>query len=152
MKKILISLITFLTVNIYAQVDMNLTDTNGSEYTVSAENNSIKISGMEGKVVFLEFFGLQCPACKEAMPHLIHLQDKYKDKLQVLAVEVQNNEVDQVNEYKATHGINYTTFTNYDIGRLVRYVADRSGWQGAIPFTVAIDQTHKEKYSLHKLV
>jgi thiol-disulfide isomerase/thioredoxin len=140
MKKLIITLIILLTSNIYAEViDMNLTDTNGTEYTVKAEGNSIKIKGMEGKIVFLEFFGLQCPACKQAMPHLINLQSKYKDKLQVLAVEVQNNEIDQVNEYKAAHGINYTTFTNYDIGRLVRYVADRSGWQGAIPFTVAID-------------
>lgn len=142
MKKIMFSLmaIALFTINSHAQqVDMNLTDTNGTNYTVVAENNSIKIEGMEGKVVFLEFFGLQCPACKEAMPHLINLQEKYKDKLQVLAVEVQNNEIDQINEYKAEHGINYTTFSNYDIDRLVRYVADKSNWQGAIPYTVAID-------------
>jgi thiol-disulfide isomerase/thioredoxin len=139
MKKIIITLIALFTINIYAQVDMNITDTNGTEYTVVAEDNSIKIEGMEGKVVFLEFFGLQCPACKEAMPHLINLQEKYKDKLQVLAVEVQNNEIDPINDYKAKHGINYTTFSNYDIGRLVRYVAEKSGWQGAIPYTVAID-------------
>jgi len=141
MKKIIFSIIALFTINLYAQVDMNLTDTNGTEYTVVAENNSIKIEGMEGKVVFLEFFGLQCPACKEAMPHLINLQEKYKDKLQVLAIEVQNNEIDQINEYKAAHGINYTTFSNYDIGRLVRYVADKSNWQGAIPYTIAIDPT-----------
>jgi len=139
MKKIIIVLMALLTVNMYAQEDINITDTNGTEYTVVAKDNSIKIKGMEGKVVFLEFFGLQCPACQQAMPHLINLQEKYKDKLQVLAVEVQNNEIDQINEYKATHGINYTTFTNYDIGRLVRYIADKSAWQGAIPYTVAID-------------
>ena len=139
MKKIIITLIALFTINIQAQVDMNLTDTNGTEYTVVAENNSIKIAGMEGKVVFLEFFGLQCPACQQAMPHLISLQEKYKENFQVLAVEVQNNEIDPINDYKAEHGINYITFSNYDIGGLVRYVAEKSGWQGAIPYTVAID-------------
>lgn len=144
MKKIILSLISIVlfSLNIHAkQIDMNLTDTNGTNYSIVAENSNIKIEGMEGKVVFLEFFGLQCPACRIAMPHLINLQEKYKDKLRVLAIEVQNNEVDQINKYKAKHGINYTTFSNYDIGRLVRYIADKSDWQGAIPYTIAIDPT-----------
>lgn len=137
--KIITTLIVLLTINMYAQEDMNITDTNGTTYSVTAQNNSIKIKGMEGKVVFLEFFGLNCPACKQIMPNLINLQEKHKDKLQVMAVEVQNHDIDPINAYKEKHGINYTTLSNYDIGRLVRYVADKSGWQGAIPFTVAID-------------
>ena len=139
MKKIIITLIALLTITIQAQENMNIADTNGKSYNVVAKDNNINIEGMEGKLVFLEFFGLQCPACKEAMPHLINLQEKYKENFQVLAVEVQNNEIDPINDYKAEHGINYTTFSNYDIGRLVRYVAEKSGWQGAIPYTVAID-------------
>ena len=140
MKKTLLTLATLLTlsINLYAQ-EISITDTDGKSYKIEANNDDIKIEGMEGKVVSLEFFGLKCPACKDAMPHLISLQEKYKDKLQIMAVEVQNNDIDPINAYKKKHGINYTTVSNYDVGYLVRYIADKSGWNGAIPFTVAID-------------
>ena len=140
MKKTLLTLAALLTlsINLYAQ-EISITDTDGKSYKIEANNDDMKIEGMEGKVVLLEFFGLKCPACKDAMPHLISLQEKYKDKLQIMAVEVQNNDIDPINAYKKKHGINYTTVSNYDVGYLVRYIADKSGWNGAIPFTVAVD-------------
>jgi thiol-disulfide isomerase/thioredoxin len=119
--------------------EIEMFDTNGQGYKVSAQNDEIKIEGMEGKVIFLEFFGLNCPGCKQAMPHLINLQDKYPQKLQVMAIEVQKNDIDPINLYKQEHGINYTTFSNFDVGYMTRYIADKSGWSGAIPFTVIID-------------
>jgi len=119
--------------------EIEMFDTDGQNYKVSAQENDIKIEGMEGKVVFLEFFGLNCPACKEATPHLIALQEKYGDRVQVMAIEVQKNDVDPINAYKKANGINYTTFSNFDVGYMTRYVADKSGWGGAIPYTVIID-------------
>jgi thiol-disulfide isomerase/thioredoxin len=140
MKKTVISLMALLVLSntLYAQ-DMEITDTDGNSYKVVGNDKEIKIEGMEGKVVFLEFFGLNCPACKKEMPNLIKIQDKYKDKLKVVAVEVQNNDVAPINDYKAQHGINYTTVSNFDAGYLVRFVADKSGWDGRIPFMLAID-------------
>ena len=102
---------------------------------------------MEGKVVFIEFFGLKCPACKQAMPHLIKLQEKYKDKLNIMAMEVQKNDVAPINAYKKEHGINYTTFSNYDVGYVLRFIADKSGWDGKIPFLVAIDSKGKVQFT-----
>ncbi|CAA6814959.1 MAG: Thioredoxin [uncultured Sulfurovum sp.] len=142
MKKIIILLLAILNIALHAQ-NMEMTDTNGTTYKVMAQNDEIKIEGMEGKVVFLEFFGLKCAACKEIMPSLIKLQKKYPNKLKVLAIEVQNNEVNPINTYKDKNGINYTTFSNYDIGLVVRYVADNSQWAGAIPFLVVIDANGK---------
>ena len=123
--------------------EIEMFDTDGQNYKVSAQENDIKIEGMEGKVVFLEFFGLNCPACKEATPHLIALQEKYGDRVQVMAIEVQKNDVDPINAYKQAHGINYTTFSNFDVGYMTRYIADKSGWGGAIPFTIIIDSKGK---------
>jgi len=118
---------------------MEMIDTNGTSYKVHAQDKQFEIEGMEGKVVFLEFFGLQCPACKEIMPNLINLQEKYPEKLKVMAIEVQNNEVDPIKEYKEKYGINYTTFSNYDVGLVVRYMVDNAGWAGKIPFLAVID-------------
>jgi len=73
------------------------------------------------------------------MPHLINLKNKYKDNIRIMAIEVQKHDINPINAYKKKHGINYTTFSNYDVGDVVRYIADSSGWKGTIPFTVVID-------------
>ena len=153
MKKKFITLFALLTlsINLYAE-SINIADTNGNAYTVEASDTELKISGMEGKVVFLEFFGLNCPACKEEMPTLINLQNKYSDKMQVLAIEVQQNDIKPINQYKEQHGINYPTFSNYDIGTLVRFIADKSGWDGKIPFMVAIDKEGKVRFTQAGLI
>ena len=140
MKKIFLTLasIIALVATLHAQ-SMEMYDTDGVKYSVEAKNNEIKIEGMEGKVVFMEFFGLDCPACLQEVPHLIKLQKKYPQKLKILAIEVQKHDIDPINAYKKELGINYTTFSNYDVGLVVRYIADKSNWDGSIPFMVAID-------------
>jgi len=153
MKKTIISLATLVALSgtLFAET-MNIVDTDGRSYSVEAEGNDIKISGMEGKVVFLEFFGLSCPACKQEMPTLINLQEKYRDKLEIMAVEVQNNEVAPIQNFKAMNAINYKTFSNYDIGLLVRYVAEKANWKGEIPFLVAIDSQGHVKFAQAGLI
>ena len=148
MKKLIIALtmLLTLTINLSAK-NMEMTDTNGKTYSVIGTDTELKIEGMEGKVVFIEFFGLKCPACKQAMPHLIKLQEKYKDKLNIMAMEVQKNDVAPINAYKKEHGINYTTFSNYDVGYVLRFIADKSGWDGKIPFLVAIDSKGKVQFT-----
>ena len=98
MKKIIISLYILLSMMLHAQ-EMEMTDTEGKNYKVSAQEDEFKIEGMEGKVVFLEFFGLNCPACKELMPKLIALQKQYPSRLKVMAIEVQNHEIDPIEKY-----------------------------------------------------
>ncbi len=141
MKKIFIFTIILFTLgfNTLLAKSMEMFDTDGKSYKINAVNNEFKIEEAEGKVVFLEFFGLNCPACQETMPHLINLKNKYKDKIRIMAIEVQKHDVNPINAYKKEHGINYTTFSNYDVGEVVQYIANKSGWKGAIPFTVIID-------------
>ncbi len=141
MKKTLISILILLTfgINTLSAKSMEMFDTDGESYKINAVGNKFKIEGTEGKVVFLEFFGLNCPACKEIMPNFINLKNKYKDSIRIMAIEVQKHDVNPINAYKKEHGINYTTFSNYDVGDVVRYIADKSDWKGAIPFTVIID-------------
>lgn len=148
MKKTLFTLIAMLlfTLNIFAE-NMEMTDTNGTTYKVQAQGNEFKIEGMEGKVVFIEFFGLQCPACRKAVPHLVNLQEKYRDKLQIMAIEIQKNDIDPIKAYREEHKINYITLSNYDVGRIARYIMEKSGWQGAIPFILAIDSKGQVQFA-----
>ena len=149
MKKILLVMfitLSALAINLQAE-NINMTDTDGKLYKVAANNNEIKIEGMEGKVVFIQFFGLNCPACKQEMPHLINLQTKYPKRLQIMAIEVQKHDKAPINAFKKEHGINYITFSNYDIGYMVRYIAEKSGWGGAIPFMIVIDSKGQVQFT-----
>ena len=148
MKKTLLALLTLLAFTLTLSAEnMEMVDTDGKNYKVVGTDNKINIEGMEGKVVFLEFFGLKCPGCKKIMPNLINVQEKHKDKLQIMAIEVQKNDVDPINAYKQEHGINYITLSNYDVGRVVRYIMEKSGWKGAIPFVVAIDSKGQVQFA-----
>ncbi len=142
MKKTIILLLALLSNILYAQ-NMEMIDTNGTSYKVYAKDDQFEIEGMNGKVIFLEIFGLNCPACKELMPNLINIQKKYPNKLKIMAIEVQKNDIEPINKYKEKYGINYNCFSNYDIGLVVRYIADNSGWGGAIPLLLVIDTKGK---------
>jgi len=151
MKKIMILLSLVLNMTLMAK-EMEMVDTDGVSYKIHAQGKQFEIEKMKGKVVFLEFFGLNCPACRELMPTLIKIQNRYPEKLKVMAIEVQNHDVDPINEYKKQHGINYTTFSNYDVGFVARYIIENAKWKGAIPFLMVIDangQVEVLKAGLH---
>ena len=120
---------------------MKITDIHGKSYTVKGTDNGLDIEGMKGKVIFLEFFGHNCPPCLASIPHLINLQKKHKDKLVIIAIEVQGYNTDQLREFAKRKGINYITVSDPDAGMLVDYIAQRAQWKGSIPFFVAMDTT-----------
>ncbi len=143
MKKIFI-LAFLLFGSLYAQSQqpvMTLTDINGVAHEVTGTDEGLKIKGLEGKVVFLEFFGHRCPPCLASIPHLIDLQKKYKDKLAVMTVEVQGLNNSQLAEFAKEKGINYIVIAEEKAGNFVNYIAQRAQWKGSIPFLVALDTT-----------
>lgn len=52
-------------------------------------SNQIKLKDLKGKYIILDFWGLHCGACIGAFPKVDSVQKKYKDVLQIIAV---NNE------------------------------------------------------------
>jgi thiol-disulfide isomerase/thioredoxin len=118
---------------------MTMTDIKGKAYNVTGTEQGLKIEGLEGKVVFLEFFGHKCPPCLASIPHLIHLQNKYQDKLAIVAIEVQGYSNTQVQEFANEHKINYIAVSEEKAVDLVYYIQQRAQWRGSIPFMVALD-------------
>jgi thiol-disulfide isomerase/thioredoxin len=76
---------------------LTLTDTEGKTHQLRASQEGIDFQGYEGKVILLDFFATWCPPCRAEMPHLVNLQNKFKDKIQILAIlmedEKENTEV-----------------------------------------------------------
>jgi thiol-disulfide isomerase/thioredoxin len=50
--------------------------------------NTVKLSNYRGKVILVNFWATWCPPCQMETPDLVALQTKYKGKLQVIGVSV----------------------------------------------------------------
>jgi thiol-disulfide isomerase/thioredoxin len=147
MKKILLSLLLLLSLVGSANAEsatkksaIELTDINGKTYEVTGTKEGLKISGMEGKVVFLEFFGHKCPPCLASIPHLIDLQKKHKDNLAIISIEVQGLTTDQLKVFAKQKGMNYTVISGEKEHLFVSYIAQRAQWKGSIPFLLVLDK------------
>jgi thiol-disulfide isomerase/thioredoxin len=153
MKKLLLTalmLFTFLN-TVHAESpakksSLQITDINGKSYTVIGTKEGLKISGMEGKVVFLEFFGHQCPPCLASVPHLVDLQKKHKDKLAIIGIEVQGLSEAQLKAFAQSKSINYTVISGQKEHLFVSYISQRAQWQGSIPFLLVLDTKGDVQY------
>jgi thiol-disulfide isomerase/thioredoxin len=72
---------------------------------------AVSSAAFPGKVVLLSFWATWCPPCRLEIPELIELQNRYKDKLQIVGVSMDDAdtpaEVNHVKEVAAQMGINY---------------------------------------------
>jgi len=67
MKKLLVLSILLFSLFTSLQAEsaptMSMTDIKGKTYKITGTDQGLKIKGLEGKIVFLEFFGHKCPPC-----------------------------------------------------------------------------------------
>ena len=138
---LLLSLLTFTqaAVNETPLAEMTMTDIKGKTYDVTGTEQGLSIKGLEGKVVFLEFFGHKCPPCLASIPHLVKLQKKHKDELAIVAIEVQGYNHEQTKKFAKEQGMNYIVVSEEKASELVNYIQQRAQWRGSIPFLVALD-------------
>src|SRR6266849_9005191 len=78
--------------------DFNLTGFDGKPVT---------LAGSKGKVILLNFWATWCGPCRAEIPDLVELQNKYKDRLQILGLAVDDDDPDAVKKFAAKLGINY---------------------------------------------
>jgi thiol-disulfide isomerase/thioredoxin len=89
-----------------AAPDFKLTALDGKPLTIAA---------LQGKVVFLNFWATWCGPCRAEIPDLIALQDRYKGRLQINGLNVDDEQVD-IQKYVEETGINYpVAMTSNDV-------------------------------------
>jgi len=142
-KNIILTVLLTLSTTLYASSEdtstFTLTNTEGQQIHVSDIKEGLLFKEHKN-ALFLIMFGHNCPPCKEEIPELIELTKKYKDKLTIVAVEVQGYKTEQVKVFKEKYGINYNLVSGDDNYDFVKHIVQRAGWKGAIPFLVAIDK------------
>jgi len=136
---LLLALTTLVSANKKPLAKMTMTDITGKTYEVTGTQQGLDIKGLEGKVIFLEFFGHNCPPCLASIPHLVDLQKKYPNKLAVVSIEVQGYNNATLKSFAKEKGMNYIVVAEEKAPELVNYIQQRAQWRGSIPFLVAMD-------------
>ena len=78
------------------------------EFTLKEINGgTINSADYHGKVILVNFWATWCPPCRAELPDLIALQDKYKDKLQIIGLSDDTGPIDDVKTFVKEHKINY---------------------------------------------
>ena len=147
MKKIILSILLTLGLTL-ASADVlpvetetfTLTDTDGQQLHVSHTEGGLNFQEHQGKAIFLVLFGHMCPPCNAEIPEFIELTEKYKDKLAIIGLEAQRYSMENLKIFKANKKINYSLIPGKDNDDFVGYIAQRAGWNGQIPFLIALDK------------
>jgi len=73
----------------------------------SIDGKPLSLAALRGKVILLNFWATWCGPCRAEVPDLVELQNKYKDKLQVLGLVTDDDDEDAVRKFVDSFGINY---------------------------------------------
>jgi thiol-disulfide isomerase/thioredoxin len=68
--------------------------------------NPVSTAAWKGKVVFINFWATWCPPCRAEVPVLIDLATRYKDRVQIVGVSLDDGP-DEVRQFVKDEGINY---------------------------------------------
>lgn len=127
-------------VETYAKNIFELTTITGDTLHVDEAKNGIRFQEHKDKVVFFIFFGYRCPPCLAEIPALQRIVKEKGDKLEVIAMEVQQLPEAQLKIFAESKKLNYTVLSGEytDNSKFISYIAERAQWTGAIPFMVGI--------------
>jgi thiol-disulfide isomerase/thioredoxin len=71
------------------------------------EGQDLKLEDYRGKVILLNFWATWCGPCRAEIPSLIDLQKRYKDRLQVIGLAIDEEDEASVHKFAVSEGINY---------------------------------------------
>ena len=78
--------------------DLKVKDLDGRELTLQT---------YKGKVVLLNFWATWCGPCRAEISGLIRIQEAYKDRLQIIGMDVDDNDAERLRAFVKDKGINY---------------------------------------------
>jgi thiol-disulfide isomerase/thioredoxin len=67
----------------------------------------ISTANWRGKVVLLNFWATWCPPCRDEIPEMIELSKRFKDRLQIVGVSMDDGPPDDVRQFAKEMGIDY---------------------------------------------
>jgi len=71
------------------------------------DGKSVTLADSHGKIILLNFWATWCGPCRAEIPDLVELQNKYKDRLQILGLVIDDDDQDAIKEFTEKFRINY---------------------------------------------
>ena len=113
---------------------------NGSDIVLVKKQNTLRLKNNNNKIILLDFFATWCPPCKAEIPHLVNLQKKYKGKLKIISVLLEDNKPDsEIKSFIDYNHINYIVTNgtnNFKLSNLLGGIQN-------IPFMILYDKNGK---------
>jgi thiol-disulfide isomerase/thioredoxin len=97
------------------------------------DGKDLSLADERGKVILLNFWATWCGPCRAEIPDLIALQQKYKDRLQIIGLVVDDDDADVIKKVVAE------TQINYPVAISSKEVRMRYGGIAALPTSFVLD-------------
>jgi len=108
------------------------------KFTIEASKNHFQIKELKGKIVFLKVFGWDCKYCKQELPELIQLKNKFRTAFDIIAIEAQHHSTQENLHFIEKNHINYNIVEGEREKRFLYYLQQEYKWDGVIPMTIVI--------------
>ena len=122
-----------------AKNEIVLRSTNDKEYVLKKTDKGFKLENEKEKLLILDVFATWCPPCQAEAPHLSSLQQKFKDKITIIGVSIEDNiPNEKLETFKKVHNANYTLVNSSANRKLVNDLAEmlKLGSNFGIPLLV----------------
>ena len=106
--------------------------------TTDIEENKWKLKNLKGKVVVLNFWFLDCMPCRQEIPELNKLTEKFKDSVDVIFLSIAPDDKNDLVEFLKDHPFNYKIISD-------KYMSNQYNIK-TFPTNVIIDKQGQVQY------
>ena len=111
----------------------------GKNITIVEQPNGFIFPQYKNKIIVLEMFGKNCPHCIKEIPTLNKIRGKYRGKIEIIAVQVEDRmSTSEANRLIRRHKIHYPIVPGESATNLQYNIQNTYGWTGILPFTMII--------------
>jgi thiol-disulfide isomerase/thioredoxin len=111
----------------------------GGSITVGEHSRGFEFPQYKGKIVLLDFFGKECHYCFEEMPTITKIQNRYRDRLSVIAIQASPPMAKgQAQRLIQEHNMNYPVIDQNEAKSILIYLRDVYHWRGILPYIMLI--------------
>lgn len=114
----------------------------------TVDQSYVDLAGYKGKVVLISFWTTWCPGCRDEMPELIKLQQKFgSDGFTVVAISVDDQGEESVENFVQTEHFTVdgsSATINFPVLLGDAEVAQKLGFEGGLPACVLVSRDARE--------
>lgn len=124
-------------------------DTDGKEFVVAQYGDQFIVEGYDNNLVVFNFFGTYCPACRQEIPMLTELKEKYGDKVQIIGISVDKDlSIEQLKDFKDEMDVEFSMTPGK--GRLLHATCSTLPEEAChfIPLTVVYSKGKLQTYNV----